>query len=130
MAALPVVRHCARRPPPPWLLTHPPHHCYSLILRCDKGFAPRWCHISVILQVHDKLIKMYPTLLLVLVPRHPCNIKNIFLKLKKQKVNFVLRSTREVLSSNTSIYMVDMLGPHIGHFYHMLAEMWQINPIS
>ncbi|KAL5219784.1 hypothetical protein ABZP36_024497 [Zizania latifolia] len=34
---------------------------------------------EVILQVHDKLIKMYPTLLLVLVPRHPRDFKNISL---------------------------------------------------
>uniref|UniRef100_A0A0E0JR85 3-deoxy-D-manno-octulosonic-acid transferase N-terminal domain-containing protein n=1 Tax=Oryza punctata TaxID=4537 RepID=A0A0E0JR85_ORYPU len=152
---------------------------------------------EIILRVHDELIRMYPDLLLILVPRHPQDIKNVSQTLKKQKVNFVLRSTREVMSSNTSIYVVDtlgscylfclkfshsfsmdhfmkeipwkagelrmlyrvtpiaviggsflpglaghniseaaavgcavMTGPHVGHFYHMLVEMWQINPFA
>ncbi|XP_021313115.1 probable 3-deoxy-D-manno-octulosonic acid transferase, mitochondrial isoform X2 [Sorghum bicolor] len=125
---------------------------------------------EVILRVHDELVKMYPALLLILVPRHPEDCKNIFLALKKEKVNFVLRSTREVVSSTTRVYMVDTLGelrmlyrvtpvaviggsflpglaghniseaaaagcavvtgPHVGHFYHMLVEMWQINPLA
>jgi hypothetical protein len=41
-------------------------------------------------------------------------MKNFFLyflqALKKQKVNFVLRSTKEVVSSNTRVYVVDTLG--------------------
>ncbi|KAL5228972.1 hypothetical protein ABZP36_017237 [Zizania latifolia] len=123
---------------------------------------------EVILRVHDELIKIYPTLLLIIVPRHPQDSKNVSLNLKKHNVNFVLRSTREVVSSNTRIYVVDTLGelrmlyrvtpvaviggsflpglaghniseaaaagcavltgPYVGHFYHMLVEMWQINP--
>ena len=41
-------------------------------------------------------------------------MNNIFVyilqALKKQKVNFVLRSTTEVVSSNTVVYVVDTLG--------------------
>ncbi|XP_048563198.1 probable 3-deoxy-D-manno-octulosonic acid transferase, mitochondrial [Triticum urartu] len=125
---------------------------------------------EVILRVHDELIKAYPSLLLILVPRHPQDIKNVSLALKKQKVNFVLRSTMELVSINTRVYVVDTLGelrmlyrvtpiavvggsflpslsghnfseaaaagcavltgPHVGHFYHMLVEMWQINPLA
>ncbi|KAF0919868.1 hypothetical protein E2562_032154 [Oryza meyeriana var. granulata] len=125
---------------------------------------------EIILRVHDELIKMYPTLLLIVVPRHPQDSKTVSQTLKKQKVNFVLRSTRGVVSSNTSIYVVDtlgelrmlyrvtpiaviggsflpglaghniseaaavgcavMTGPHVGHFHHMLVEMWQINPLA
>lgn len=125
---------------------------------------------EVILRVHDELIKVYPSLLLILVPRHPQDIKNVSLALKKQKVNFVLRSTMEVVSFNTRVYVVDTLGelrmlyrvtpiavvggsflpslsghnfseaaaagcavltgPHVGHFYHMLVELWQINPLA
>ncbi|XP_035821908.1 probable 3-deoxy-D-manno-octulosonic acid transferase, mitochondrial-like isoform X3 [Zea mays] len=124
----------------------------------------------VILRIHEELVNVYPVLLLILVPRHPEDCKNISLALKKQKVNFVLRSTREVVSSITRVYMVDtlgelrmlyrvtpiavvggsflpglaghnfseaaaagcavMTGPHVGHFYHMLVEMWQINPLA
>ncbi|ONM36320.1 putative 3-deoxy-D-manno-octulosonic acid transferase mitochondrial [Zea mays] len=123
-----------------------------------------------ILRIHEELVNVYPVLLLILVPRHPEDCKNISLALKKQKVNFVLRSTREVVSSITRVYMVDtlgelrmlyrvtpiavvggsflpglaghnfseaaaagcavMTGPHVGHFYHMLVEMWQINPLA
>ncbi|PWZ33978.1 putative 3-deoxy-D-manno-octulosonic acid transferase, mitochondrial [Zea mays] len=125
---------------------------------------------EVILRIHEELVNVYPVLLLILVPRHPEDCKNISLALKKQKVNFVLRSTREVVSSITRVYMVDtlgelrmlyrvtpiavvggsflpglaghnfseaaaagcavMTGPHVGHFYHMLVEMWQINPLA
>ncbi|KAF7024688.1 hypothetical protein CFC21_036996 [Triticum aestivum] len=125
---------------------------------------------EVLLRVHDELIKAYASLLLILVPRHPQDIKNVSLALKKQKVNFVLRSTMELVSINTRVYVVDTLGelrmlyrvtpiavvggsflpslsghnfseaaaagcavltgPHVGHFYHMLVEMWQINPLA
>jgi hypothetical protein len=34
---------------------------------------------SVVLRVHDELVKMYPALLLILVPRHPEDCKNISL---------------------------------------------------
>ncbi|XP_037414846.1 probable 3-deoxy-D-manno-octulosonic acid transferase, mitochondrial isoform X1 [Triticum dicoccoides] len=125
---------------------------------------------EVILHVHGELIKAYPSLLLILVPRHPQDIKNVSLALKKHKVNFVLRSTMELVSINTRVYVVDTLGelrmlyrvtpiavvggsflpslsghnfseaaaagcavltgPHVGHFYHMLVEMWQINPLA
>ncbi|XP_037407429.1 probable 3-deoxy-D-manno-octulosonic acid transferase, mitochondrial isoform X1 [Triticum dicoccoides] len=125
---------------------------------------------EVLLRVHDELIKAYPSLLLILVPRYPQDIKNVSLALKKQKVNFVLRSTMELVSINTRVYVVDTLGelrmlyrvtpiavvggsflpslsghnfseaaaagcavltgPHVGHFYHMLVEMWQINPLA
>ncbi|CAM0883641.1 unnamed protein product [Alopecurus aequalis] len=126
---------------------------------------------EVILRVHDELIKTHPSLLLILVPRHPQDSKNVSLQaLKKQKVSFVLRSTMEVVSLNTRVYVVDTLGelrmlykvtpiavvggsflpslaghnfaeaaaagcavltgPHVGHFYHMLVELWQINPLA
>uniref|UniRef100_A0A0D9YHL2 3-deoxy-D-manno-octulosonic-acid transferase N-terminal domain-containing protein n=1 Tax=Oryza glumipatula TaxID=40148 RepID=A0A0D9YHL2_9ORYZ len=52
---------------------------------------------EIILRVHDELTRAYPTLLLILVPRHPEDSKNVSQTLKKQKVNFVLRSTREVV---------------------------------
>ncbi|KAM3352687.1 hypothetical protein ACQJBY_024101 [Aegilops geniculata] len=125
---------------------------------------------EVILRVHDELIKAYPSLLLILVPRHPQDVKNVSLTLKNRKVNFVLRSTMQLMSINTRVYVVDTLGelrmlyrvtpiavvggsflpslsghnfseaaaagcavltgPHVGHFYHMLVEMWQINPLA
>uniref|UniRef100_A0A0A9F125 3-deoxy-d-manno-octulosonic-acid transferase, putative n=1 Tax=Arundo donax TaxID=35708 RepID=A0A0A9F125_ARUDO len=85
-------------------------------LQQQFGNRPVWMAASihrgeeeVILQAHDELIKVYPTLLLILVPRHPQDSKNISLALKKRKVNFMLRSTRKVLSSKTSIYIVDTL---------------------
>jgi 3-deoxy-D-manno-octulosonic-acid transferase len=77
---------------------------------------------SVILRVHDELTRAYPTLLLILVPRHPEDSKNVSQTLKKQKVNFVLRSTREVVSSNTSIYVVDTLGE--------LRMLYRVTPIA
>ncbi|KAL6614137.1 hypothetical protein ACP70R_036407 [Stipagrostis hirtigluma subsp. patula] len=125
---------------------------------------------AVILRVHDELIKVYPTLLLILVPRHPQDSKIFSAALKKRKISFVLRSNKEVVSSNIRIYIVDTLGelrmfyrvapvaviggsflpglaghniseaaaagcavitgPHVGHFYHMLVEMWQISPLA
>jgi len=86
-------------------------------LRKQFSNRPLWMAASihrgeeqVILRVHEELIKMYPTLLLILVPRHPQDCKNFSLALKKQEVNFVLRSTKEVVSSGTRVYMVDTLG--------------------
>ncbi|KAG2602074.1 probable 3-deoxy-D-manno-octulosonic acid transferase, mitochondrial isoform X1 [Panicum virgatum] len=155
-------------------------------LRQQFSNRPLWMAASihrgeeqVILRVHEELIKIYPTLLLILVPRHPQDCKTFSLALKKQEVNFVLRSTKEVVSSGTRVYMVDTLGlctgspyerelrmlyrvtpvaviggsflpglaghniseaaaagcavvtgPHVGHFYHMLLDMWQINPLA
>ncbi|XP_010232574.1 probable 3-deoxy-D-manno-octulosonic acid transferase, mitochondrial isoform X2 [Brachypodium distachyon] len=146
-------------------------------LQQQFGNRPIWMAASihkgeeeVILHVHDELIKLHPSLLLILVPRHPHDSKILSLALKKRKFNFVLRSTMEVVSLNTRIYLVDTLGElrmlyrvtpiavvggsflpslaghnfseaaaagcavltgsHVGHFYHMLVEMWQINPLA
>jgi len=86
-------------------------------LRQQFSNRPLWMAASihrgeeqVILRVHEELIKIYPTLLLILVPRHPQDCKTFSLALKKQEVNFVLRSTKEVVSSGTRVYMVDTLG--------------------
>uniref|UniRef100_A0A0E0CAI6 Lipid IV(A) 3-deoxy-D-manno-octulosonic acid transferase n=1 Tax=Oryza meridionalis TaxID=40149 RepID=A0A0E0CAI6_9ORYZ len=80
---------------------------------------------KIILRVHDELIRMYPNLLLILVPRYPRDIKNVSQTLKKQKVNFVLRSTREVVSSNTSelrmLYRVTPIAVIGGSFLPGLA---------
>ncbi|KAL6840291.1 hypothetical protein ACP4OV_030101 [Aristida adscensionis] len=146
-------------------------------LQQQFGNRPLWMAASIhrgeeaaILRVHDELIKVYPTLLLIFVPRHPHDSKHFSTELKKRKINFVLRSKKEVLSSNIRIYIVDTLGelrvlykvapiaviggsflpglaghniseaaaagcavitgPHVGHFHHMLVEMWQINPLA
>ncbi|VAH81963.1 unnamed protein product [Triticum turgidum subsp. durum] len=77
---------------------------------------------EVILRVHGELIKAYPSLLLILVPRHPQDIKNVSLALKKHKVNFVLRSTMELVSINTRVYVVDTLGE--------LRMLYRVTPIA
>ncbi|KAJ3677021.1 hypothetical protein LUZ60_002745 [Juncus effusus] len=86
-------------------------------IKMEIGNRPTWLAASihlgeerVMLRVHNELIKIFPKLLLILVTRHPKDGRNIALALKEQKVNVALRSKKETISPNTSIYIVDTLG--------------------
>ncbi|WOL03462.1 putative 3-deoxy-D-manno-octulosonic acid transferase, mitochondrial isoform X1 [Canna indica] len=77
---------------------------------------------EVMFWVHKELIKMYPNLLLILVPRHPQHAHQIALELKKQGLNVSFRSRNEIISPSTNTYVVDTLGE--------LRVLYRVTPVA
>jgi 3-deoxy-D-manno-octulosonic-acid transferase len=42
-------------------------------------------------------------------------------------LTFLCEKGRNICCSQSELWHA---GPHVGHFYHMLVEMWQINPLA
>jgi 3-deoxy-D-manno-octulosonic-acid transferase len=69
-----------------------------------------------VLAVHKELLKDYPNLLTVLVPRHPYRFEEI--KLLLSGFNVAQRSKNESITSSTNFYVADTLG-ELGTFYSL-----------
>lgn len=88
-------------------------------------------------QAHDLLLKKYPELLTIIVPRHPKRgIEIVDILTKYGKV--AMRSKNETISANTSFYIADTLS-ELGIFYRLceivfmggsLVEKGGQNPIE
>ncbi|XP_020104138.1 probable 3-deoxy-D-manno-octulosonic acid transferase, mitochondrial isoform X5 [Ananas comosus] len=98
-------------------------------LQLQMNNRPIWMAASVhkgeeevMLWAHDELIKIFPTLLMILVTRHPQDGQKIASELKKQRVNVSLRSRSEVIFPSTSVYVVDTLGE--------LRMLYRVTPIA
>ncbi|CAN6718855.1 unnamed protein product [Malus baccata var. baccata] len=77
---------------------------------------------EVILDIHKVLRQEYPDLLTIIVPRHPQHGKEIAQKLWKEGHGVALRSQRDKLLGDTSIYVVDTLGE--------LKYLYKLSPIA
>ena len=65
---------------------------------------------QIILQAHRQLLEKYPNLLLLLVPRHPERFNVVADLLKKEKFQFIRRSTNELPNENTQVILGDSMG--------------------
>ncbi|XP_022925547.1 probable 3-deoxy-D-manno-octulosonic acid transferase, mitochondrial isoform X2 [Cucurbita moschata] len=65
---------------------------------------------EVILEVHKMLLEAHPSLVTIIVPRHPLHGKEIALEMQKEGQNVALRSQGENITSGTNVYVVDTLG--------------------
>ena len=65
---------------------------------------------QIILQAHRQLLEKYPNLLLLLVPRHPERFNMVADLLKKEKFQFICRSTNELPNENTQVILGDSMG--------------------
>jgi 3-deoxy-D-manno-octulosonic-acid transferase len=65
---------------------------------------------KIILQAHRQLLEKYPNLLLLLVPRHPERFNVVADLLKKEKFQFIRRSTSELPNENTQVILGDSMG--------------------
>lgn len=77
---------------------------------------------EVVLWVHKELIKLYPSIITIIVPRHPQQGQQIFSDLLTEGLNVSLRSQSRKISADTHIYVVDTLGE--------LRSLYGLTPIA
>lgn len=65
---------------------------------------------SVILEAHRKLLERFPTLLLILVPRHPERFATAREMTQKAGLSYTLRSSGEIPSGDTQVVIGDTMG--------------------
>jgi 3-deoxy-D-manno-octulosonic-acid transferase len=89
------------------------------------GPRPRWLAASThdgeedaIARVHMRLKRDYPSLLTVIVPRHPDRGNAVTTMLRAQGFAVAQRSADETISDGTDIYVADTLG-ELGLFYRL-----------
>ncbi len=97
----------------------------------NKGFSRQFNNFKVICagsthnteeilisKLHKELKKFEPRLLTIIIPRHVNRSQNITIDLKKLKLNVVTHSSRQKISQNTDIYLVDTFG-ETSKFYNI-----------
>ncbi|MDW8847878.1 lipid IV(A) 3-deoxy-D-manno-octulosonic acid transferase [Erwinia sp. MMLR14_017] len=65
---------------------------------------------SIILEAHRKLLARFPSLLLILVPRHPERFSTARDMTQKAGLSYTLRSTGEIPSGSTQVVIGDTMG--------------------
>lgn len=75
-----------------------------LISSTHEGEEQLFCEIYPILK------KQIPELLIIIVPRHPERFTSVATLVKKNQLNYCLRSTGQACHDNTDIYLVDTMG--------------------
>lgn len=97
---------------------------YDVLVRA-MGARPRWLAASthdgeedVIARVHARLKCDYPSLLTVIVPRHPDRGTLVTAQLRALGLNVAQRSANEIILDVTDIYVADTLG-ELGLFYRL-----------
>ncbi|MEM6052799.1 lipid IV(A) 3-deoxy-D-manno-octulosonic acid transferase [Erwinia sp. P7711] len=65
---------------------------------------------SIILEAHRKLLARFPSLLLILVPRHPERFSTAREMTQKAGLSYTLRSTGEIPSGSTQVVIGDTMG--------------------
>ncbi len=97
---------------------------YSELTRQLKKFKV-WCAGSthnteevLISKLHKELKKTLPNLLTIIIPRHIDRSENIINDLNKYKLKVVKHSSKQKISANTDIYLVDTFG-ETRNFYNL-----------
>jgi 3-deoxy-D-manno-octulosonic-acid transferase len=65
---------------------------------------------QILLDAYLALVKVYPELLLVIVPRHPQRFEKVYQLLKKQNVETVLMSEAKPCQPTTQVLLCDQMG--------------------
>jgi 3-deoxy-D-manno-octulosonic-acid transferase len=65
---------------------------------------------EIVLEAHERLRATHPTLLLILVPRHPQRFAPVRELLQRRGVPFVTRSSGAICSAETSVFLGDTMG--------------------
>ncbi|QPB43400.1 lipid IV(A) 3-deoxy-D-manno-octulosonic acid transferase [Rodentibacter haemolyticus] len=65
---------------------------------------------EIILQAHRQLLKKYPDLLLLLVPRHPERFNSVADLIEKEKFQFIRRTSGELPIADTQVILGDSMG--------------------
>ena len=76
-----------------------------------------WCASSthqgeeeICLKIHQKLIKKFKDLILIIIPRHTYRINDITKDLLKYNMKFHLHSNKKPIQKNINVYLVDTYG--------------------
>lgn len=96
-----------------------------LRLRAYIGSRPVWLAASthpgeeeVAARVHSELASTHPSLLTIIVPRHPVRAEVIAASLRQQGLRVAQRARGETLTGQTDIYLADTMG-ELGLFYRL-----------
>jgi 3-deoxy-D-manno-octulosonic-acid transferase len=73
---------------------------------------------DILIEVHRRLAKFFPTLLTVIVPRHPARGEAVARMITDSGLHVALRSREELPTATTAIYVADTLG-ELGLFYRL-----------
>ncbi len=65
---------------------------------------------ELLLETHEKLLKDYPDLILILVPRHPERFNSVANIINSTNLKFICRSDNQPLTSDTSVLLGDTMG--------------------
>ncbi|CAJ0992673.1 lipid IV(A) 3-deoxy-D-manno-octulosonic acid transferase [Pantoea sp. Nvir] len=65
---------------------------------------------AIVLDVHHRLLKSFPNLLLILVPRHPERFRAARDLTQQHNFSFILRSSGEIPSHSTQVIIGDTMG--------------------
>ncbi|VFP86718.1 3-deoxy-D-manno-octulosonic acid transferase [Candidatus Erwinia haradaeae] len=65
---------------------------------------------KIILNAHCKLLKRFPDLLLILVPRHPERFSSVSCLTKQHNLHYILRSNGQIPSEHTQVVIGDTMG--------------------
>lgn len=65
---------------------------------------------SILLEAYQILYKQFPSLILIVVPRHPQRFDSVFELINKSGLNVVRLSDSATISENTQIVVVDVMG--------------------
>lgn len=89
------------------------------------GSRPVWCMASTHddeetkgADIHLELMKKFPNLLTVFVPRHPNRAENICQMLTKRGLRLARRSLKQEITSSTQVYLADTIG-EMGLLYQL-----------
>lgn len=64
----------------------------------------------ILIEAHQQLLRVYPDLVLILVPRHPERFLSVEELLKKSKLSYVKRSKKKALKPKTQVLLGDTMG--------------------
>ncbi|PKG37742.1 lipid IV(A) 3-deoxy-D-manno-octulosonic acid transferase [Psychromonas sp. Urea-02u-13] len=63
-----------------------------------------------VLDAHQEILKVHPTALLILVPRHPERFDNMFELTKRSGFNCIRRTSNENITEDAQVYLGDTMG--------------------
>ena len=96
-------------------------------LKKQIGKRPTWVFASshkgeeeLCVETHESLLKAYPDLLTIIVPRHPERRDDILKNLEGTSLNMQLRTQKPDITKKTQVYIADTLG-ELGLFYKLSA---------
>ncbi|MGB0630674.1 MAG: 3-deoxy-D-manno-octulosonic acid transferase [Alphaproteobacteria bacterium] len=99
----------------------------DMLAALDSSIAgrPRWVAFSthpgeeeIIAEAHEMLVRNFPELLTILIPRHPGRAGDIRTMLKMKNLKVSVRSMSETVDHTTAILLADTIG-ELGLFFRM-----------